>query len=102
MSLANLGNGTKRVSVGQGFWGWIAQKNTLKAAAKGRQHLKLTNLPGAVVLAGLQGGEVVLVATTTRVVEGHAALLVLGEVPLGQLFTAITGLLRKRTAVWDS
>jgi len=55
-----------------------------------------------VVLAGLQGGEVVLVATTTRVVEGHAALLVLGEVPLGQLFTAITGLLRKRTAVWDS
>lgn len=52
------------------------------------------------VLAGLPGGEVVLVATTTRVVEGHAALLALGEVPLGEPFAAITGLLRKRALVW--
>lgn len=52
------------------------------------------------VLAGLQGGEVVLVATTTSVVEGHAALLALGEVPLGEAFAAITSLLRKRTVLF--
>jgi len=86
------------VSVGRGLGS--GKQEHIESSLRSRRHLKLTNLARAVVLAGLQGREVVLVATTTAVVEGHAALLTLGEVPLGQFFTAITSLLRERTAVW--
>lgn len=46
-------------------------------------------------LTGFHGGEAVLVATTTCVVEGQATLLGIGEMPSGMLLAAITGLLRQ-------
>lgn len=78
--------GISRVNVLEGYAAHIESNNNIDG---------LTNLTWTMGLTGFHGGEAVLVATTTCVVEGQATLLRFREMPSGMLLAAITGLLRQ-------